>query len=186
MSHPFDISTIYIEYGDDLFSYARHLGFDKDTAMDAVHDLFYKLILDSNIYKNRDNLKFYLFRILKNRLIDIQRGYRENAGLELSDHEISDNMSFTLKVSVEDEFIEKEEKEEIKAEVQEILNSLTDRQREIVYLRYIHEYSYEEISELMQISVVSCRNLISKAMTKLKDSSIPVITLMLIIKGLTY
>lgn len=184
MGQQFDISLIYIEHGDVLFSYARHLGFDEDTAMDAVHDLFYKLCENSDIYKEKENIKFYLFRILKNRLIDIQRTNREYAGN--NEIENYDELTFRLEVSVEEDFIAQEEREEIKLKVQNILNSLTDRQREIVYLRYIHEYSYEEIAQLMNISVVSCRNLLSKAMTNLKDSSIPIVTLMLIIRGLTY
>lgn len=186
MSSQFDISFIYNEYGDDLFAYARHLGFDEDTAMDAVHDLFYKLCANSDIYKEKTNLKFYLFRILKNRLIDIHRANREYAGLDASDNETSNGRSFKLEVSVENEFIQEEDKEEIRLEIQQILNNLTDRQREIVYLRYIHEYTYEEIAELMQISVVSCRNLISKAMSKLKDSSLPAGVLLLILKELTF
>ena len=58
-----NLAFVYYEYGDDLYAYARHLGFSEDTAMDAVHDIFYKLCLNANIYKGKKNLKFYLLNI---------------------------------------------------------------------------------------------------------------------------
>lgn len=186
MSRQLDVTFLYNEFSDALFAYGRHLGFAEDTVMDAIHDVFYKICIDSESFKEISNLKFYLFRMLKNRLIDIQRTNREYAGSEFDDQDVLSNMSFKFTVSVEDEFIEAEDREEIKQKIDEVLNKLTNRQREIVYLRYIHEYSYEEIAQIMQISVVSCRNLISKAISKLKDSSLSLAALLLIIRGLVF
>src|SRR5690554_5421960 len=87
-----------------------------------------------------------------------------------------------LNVTVEDEFIEKEEAEKIREKVENVLSQLTHRQREIVYLRYIQECSYDEISEIMEISVAASRNLVSKSVTKLKESSLPITLLLLMIK----
>jgi len=36
-----DIASTYNEYLDTLYAYALHLGFDEQTAMDAIHDVFY-------------------------------------------------------------------------------------------------------------------------------------------------
>ncbi|MDD4632380.1 MAG: sigma factor-like helix-turn-helix DNA-binding protein, partial [Proteiniphilum sp.] len=48
-------------------------------------------------------------------------------------------------------------------------NALTDRQREIIYLRYVQEYDYKQIAELLQISVHGCRKLVSKAILSLRE-----------------
>ena len=50
-----------------------------------------------------------------------------------------------------------------------MLDSLTERQREIVYLRYIQEYDYEQIAQLLNITVHGCRKLLSKAMQNLRE-----------------
>ena len=50
-----------------------------------------------------------------------------------------------------------------------MLNSLTDRQREIIYLRYVQGYDYPQIAELLQISVHGCRKLVSKAILSLRE-----------------
>ncbi len=186
MTHQISISSVYNEYSDSLYAYARHMGFDDDTVMDAIHDVFYKLCISQDSLEKFTNLKFYLFRSLKNRLIDIHRTNREFAGTVSQNTYVYENMEFHFNVTVEDEMIENEERVQIKQKVDEVLSYLTDRQREIIYLRYIHEYSYEEIAELMNISVESCRNSISKSLTKLKNTSLSLPYILYIISGLSY
>ena len=50
-----------------------------------------------------------------------------------------------------------------------MLDTLTPRQQEIIYLRYVQEYDYEQIAELLQISVHGCRKLVSKAILSLRE-----------------
>lgn len=169
------IASIYNEHIDQLYAYALHLGFDEDTAMDAIHDVFYKLCTHHESLNNIVNLKFYLFKSLKNRLIDIRRTAKEYVfASSIEKENILENMPFNLDVTMEDELINKEELEEIHRMLKNVLASLTNRQREIIYLRYIQEYGYEEIAEIMHISVAACRNLISKSLDKLRNSSLSI------------
>ncbi len=186
MIHQLDISSIYKEYGSDLYAYARHLGFADDSAKDAIHDVFYKLCIGNYTCKSFVNLKLFLFRSLKNRLIDIHRTNKEYAATVSHEAYVYENMGFNFNVTVEDELIEIEYRKEIKQKVEKVLSNLTNRQREIVYLRYIHEYSYEEISELLNISVESCRNSVSKSITLLKNTSLSLACILNIISSLSY
>lgn len=79
-------------------------------------------------------------------------------------------MPFNIQVNVEDLIIEKEEQEQIKSGIEQMLNTLTDRQREIIYLRYVQGYDYQQISELLHISVHGCRKLVSKAIQVLREN----------------
>ena len=56
-------------------------------------------------------------------------------------------------------------------EVHHILKGLTGRQKEIIYLRFIHEMSFEEISEIMKINIQSARNLLFRSMEKIRKES---------------
>lgn len=171
------IDSIYRTYVHDLFSYALHLGFDRETCKDAIHDVFYKLCLDQLQLEDVKNVRFYLLRALKNRLLDI---YKQTKGIsELSLDTITDELPFTIRVTVEDELIRSEEEENIRDRVENLLRSLSDRQREIIYLRYSQECDYEEIAQLMIISVQSSRQLLHKALSKLKKSSLPISVLIL-------
>ncbi len=165
-----NIKAIYMKHIDQLYAYALHLGFDEAVAMDAIHDVFYNICTNKTCLKDILNIKFYLFRALKNRLVDIHRTHKEHIDIASTNQDICENIPFNFSITIEDELIEKEEQNEIKQKVENVLARLTNRQREIIYLRYIQEYDYDEISELMNISVESCRNLISKAMSKLREN----------------
>ena len=78
-------------------------------------------------------------------------------------------MQCIIDVNVENLIIEEEDKTQIKERIQNMLNILTDRQREIIYLRYVQEYDYEQISQLLGISVHGCRKLMSRAILTLRE-----------------
>lgn len=162
-----DIASIYNQYVDELFTYGCYLGFDRETVKDAIHDVFIKISIDSENLENISNIKFYLFRSLKNRLLDIHKNQKKHIKLENIDPALE--VPFKIEVNVEELMIEKEEQIQIKTGIEQMLNTLTDRQREIIYLRYVQEYDYPQIAELLQISVHGCRKLVSKAIFNLRE-----------------
>ena len=173
------LSDIYNLYVDDLFTYGTYMGFDREVVKDAIHDVFVKLSSDQKILNDVNNIKFFLLKSLKNRLLDINR--KDKKQITLDDVNFDEDMPFRIQVNMEDRYIEEEERELTKSKIEEMLNSLTSKQREIIYLRYIHEYDYEQISELLSISVQSCRKLVSKALKNLriKYGSLTVLLLLL-------
>lgn len=161
------IASIYNLYANDLLSYGIYLGFNREVVKDAIHDIFVKLTIESDRVENITNIKFYLFKSLKNRLLDLHKNKKEH--IEINSFDYTQTIPFNIHVNVEELMIEREEQLQIKNEIAQMLNSLTDRQREIIYLRYVQEYDYQQISELLHISVHGCRKLVSKAILSLKD-----------------
>jgi RNA polymerase sigma factor (sigma-70 family) len=137
--------------------------------MDAIHDVFYKLCMDGNRLSQVTHVRFYLLRALKNRLLNIYCHEREMTGLPAG--ETPGEPPFTIHVTVEDLMIQDEEDEQIRSKVEKLLATLTDRQREVIYLRYMQECGYEEIARIMHITVPACRKLLHKAMTKLRENA---------------
>ena len=161
-----NIASIYNRYVDDLHTYALYLGFEKGIILDAIHDVFCKFAASEKLLQDVSNIKFYLFKSLKNRLYDIYKARKEYAELSAIDLQ---ETPFNIQVTIEERLIGQEEQQQIKNQLAEMLESLTERQREIVYLRYVQEYDYEQISELLNISVHGCRKLLSKAMQNLRE-----------------
>lgn len=161
-----NIASLYNRYVDDLYTYALYLGFEKGIIMDAIHDVFCKFAADEKLLQDVSNIKFYLFKSLKNRLYDIYKARKEY--VELSAIDLQET-PFNIQVTIEERLIGQEEQQQIKNQLAEMLESLTERQREIVYLRYVQEYDYAQISELLNISVHGCRKLLSKAMQNLRE-----------------
>ncbi len=164
-----NIDFLYRNYIDDLYSYAISMGFDKQTSMDAIHDVFYKLCSNEKHLEKVIDVKFFMLRSLRNRLIDIQRAKKEYMGL--TPETVIERMPFKIHISIEEQIIQTEEDEKNRSVVEQILNKLTDRQREIIYLRYMQELSYDEISTIMEISVSSCRKLIYKTLLKIRETN---------------
>jgi RNA polymerase sigma factor (sigma-70 family) len=162
-----DIASIYTLYVDDLFTYGLYLGFERESVKDAIHDIFVKVTADSDKLDDISNIKFYLFRSLKNRLLDIHKNQR--VYIELENIDPLREIPFNIGVNVEELIIEEEERQQIKTGIEQMLNSLTDRQREIIYLRYVQEYDYQQIAELLHISVHGSRKLVSKAILSLRE-----------------
>ncbi len=162
-----DIGSIYNQYVNDLYTYGLYLGFRGETVRDAIHDVFVKITVENNKLDSISNIKFYLFKSLKNRLLDIHKNQKRHA--ELEDIDNTQEAPFTIQVNVEELMIEQEEQLRIKSEIQQMLDTLTPRQREIIYLRYVQEYDYDEIAELLQITIHGCRKLVSKAILNLRE-----------------
>ncbi|MCM4166757.1 ECF RNA polymerase sigma factor SigX [Arenibacter antarcticus] len=159
------IGNIYNAHVDDLFSYGIRLGFLKEQVMDAIHNVFHRIILN-NKEEGLVNPKSYLHKSLRNELFNEFRRSKKVVLLDTN----NETFPFELQVNVEDMLIEDEFKDQIKSKIENTLNELTPKQREIIYLRYTQDYDYQQIAEIMDISVPSCRNLILKALKQLRAS----------------
>jgi RNA polymerase sigma factor (sigma-70 family) len=157
-----------------MYTYAIYLGFNEYEVMDAIHDVFCHLCEKEINIQYVSTPKYYLFNALRNRLIDISRKSLE----EISFNSFS-NIEFLfseLKENKESKLITEEEEVIIKQKINEMLSILSPRQQEIIYLRYIQECDYKQISEIMKIDYENCRKLVYKAIQVLrKNFSIPLI-----------
>lgn len=176
-----DIDDLYNQYVDVMYAYALSLNFNKDTCKDAIHDVFFKVFQNSEQLSKIKNIKSYLLKSLRNRLLDIYRNNRKFT--DYSPESIAVDFPFNTELTIEDKFIITEEEKYNLKKVQDILNSLTNRQREIIYFRYIEEMSYEEISDIMMISLPSCRKMVFKTIEKLRKSNLALFPLLLLALG---
>jgi RNA polymerase sigma factor (sigma-70 family) len=162
-----ELASLYEKYSDILFSYASSMNFEDEMIMDAIHDVFLKICITPDIILKINNHKYYLLKTLKNRLVNIYHSQK----LSLNTNQYRKNLDqlpFNIQISIEDELIAREERDQVVALLEKILNQLTPRQRKIVYLKYKKEYSYKDIASIMDMSVEASRNLMNRAMRKCK------------------
>ncbi|MDU1892888.1 MAG: sigma-70 family RNA polymerase sigma factor [Dysgonomonas sp.] len=158
-------SQIYRKYVDELFSYGIGLGFSESKCMDAIHDIFCKIYTNKKELDNVLNLKYYLFRSLKNRLIDIYKQENKVKFKEIEEY------NFSIEVSVIDAIIDEEERHILKNKVELLMQSLSNNQREAIYLRYMLEMDYDEIGKLLNINAESVRKLVYRGIDKLRGQT---------------
>ena len=157
-------SWLYSTYVQILYRYGLRFTSDSEILKDCIQEVF------TQLYKNRDhlitpdNIKVYLFVSLKNCLI--RTLYKES----LYDRELPENIQFSLEPTVEEEFIKNEQYTNLQKKIKQILSSLSPRQKEIIYYRFIQELSMDEICMLMDINYQSAQNLIQRSLKKVRDN----------------
>lgn len=153
---------LYNKYADGLLSYGAGLGFGKDVIEDAIQDVFFNVYVKRHLLANISSLKYYLLRSLRNRLLNIARSAVKTS--EFSE----DEFDFHIEVDAHEHIISREEQELLVKKVQDCMSCLAPRQREAIYLRFIHEMEYDQIAGILQMTPASARNLISRAVGKMR------------------
>lgn len=159
---------IYKEYADVLFRYGIQFTSNGDIVKDAIHDVFVKLYNDRQHLKAEANIKFYLFTCLKNRLYNLLKRDLFFDKIDLEEAEFLDPDAEELVTNALSQ-------KEMQRTVRFVLDLLTDRQREIIYYRYIEELSIEEIAVLTEMNYQSVQNSIQRSLKKIRDSLLLII-----------
>lgn len=149
---------IYNEYVEDLYKYGTHYHTDHATVIDCIHDLFTHLFGNVKIAKDV-NIKYYLFASLRRRLL---RNKTDNEKLNYVQLQEILNWSEDLN------FEQEELKEAQITLLAEKFEKLPNRQREVLFLKYYMDFKYEDIAEMMSVSIETCRTLSFRGLKQLK------------------
>lgn len=155
------LETIYRTYFSELYHYGKKFTKDINAIEDSIQELFIDLWNSRDKISETNAIKPYLYVSLKRRLFKVLKKNKK-----ISEEEVSD-MNFDAELAIDQILINNETKSEQSQALQIAFKQLSDRQKEIIYLKYYAEMSYEDISEAMDLNYQSARNLASRALSKL-------------------
>jgi RNA polymerase sigma factor (sigma-70 family) len=156
---------IYEKYFDALFSYGIRIHCDEELVKDAIQDIFLHLKSKSQSLGDTDHIKFYLFKCLKRRILKELKNWTD-----LKD-ESGEQRNFEVTFSHEQNLIDKQFDLEKSKKINDAIKSLSPRKREAIYYIYFEGLSYQQVSELMELSdSKSARDLVYKALKCLRNS----------------
>ncbi|SHG81596.1 RNA polymerase sigma factor [Flagellimonas flava] len=175
------LGRVYDIFVDDLFSYGVQFTEDRNWVMDCIHDLF----LDLYKYKSRlsetDNVKYYLMRSLKRKIVSKRKG----ALPQIANETYGKGVQFNYVPSPEEVIIAQERTALKLNSLQKASQFLTKRQQRGLTLRFNEKRSYEEIAEIMNTSVETSRTIIYRAIKSLrKNIVVPLLIVMKLFGGL--
>lgn len=147
-----------------MFLYGIRFKEDPEFIKDCIQDVFFKLIQAGEKLGDTENIQFYLFRALKNAIFKEMEKSKKNGQVEFN------LLKFDAPFMLEEELAEKESASNKEIALLKALNKLSDRQREIIYLRYECGMEYEQICDIMQIKYDSARKLVFRAIVSLKET----------------
>lgn len=153
-------SEIYQRYWPLLFRHARKLLQSEEAAKDVVQDVFVSLWLAVTEFDEHSSVSAYLYAITRNNVLNrirhnkVAHAHLENLGdfmskgIDITDHLVRERM---LAKQIEEE----------------ILN-LPVRMRKVFELKRKHHLSYKEIAVVMNISELTVKTQMNKAITLLR------------------
>jgi RNA polymerase sigma-70 factor (family 1) len=153
---------IYTRYAENLAGFAASKLFRLEDARDIIHDLFVKLWEDRLQLEIKVDLKSYLFVAVRYRVID---HIRKNITRE--DYSI---MVQSLQTSFYPDAHQQLEARELQRTVDESLNELSPRVREIYQLSRDQHLSIPEIAARLNISEQTVKNQLTTALAVLRKS----------------
>lgn len=159
------LGILFETHYQELFYYGIKIVAMPELVKDTIQDLFADVWERRKNMASVENIKAYLIISLRRELVrQIAKTRKES----FADANISLQFSF----SAEDFLISDEENRNHSRLLSQSMQGLTDRQREVILLRFFHGLEFPEISQVLEMNVQSVRNLLFRSLDKIrKDMS---------------
>jgi RNA polymerase sigma factor (sigma-70 family) len=156
-------ASIYKKYIVDLLNYGQKVTRRRSVIEDGIQDLFIELWQSRHTIASPRSVKFYLIKALRYKIV---RNIREN---ELSDSLEIVHFENELSIPCHESNLIGFEMQSLRLEnLKSVLQQLPRRQQEAINLRFYHNFSNEEVANIMGLNYQSACNLIYAALAKLK------------------
>jgi len=152
-------------YWIPLVRYASGFLGSSDAAEDAAQEVFVRLWRHRHEWSATESLRAYLYRILRNHLLNERRAQRVRSRWR----------ERVLRKRLRDPAtpVEIAEHGELSEAVRAALDALPPRRREVFTLARFHGLSYREIAETLDVSPQTVANQMSAALTTLRERLAP-------------
>jgi len=171
------LSNIMQSSYKDLFHWGMRLYGEKEFVKDCIQEVFLNLWKQHSTIGEVENVKGYLMMVLKSHML--RELSNKHQMLQAS---IDDDYAFAVEFSADLRMIEEENEIYQFRTLEKVLNTLPQRQKELIYLRFYQNLSFEEIAAVMNLGRQSAYNLFQKSLNSLRKNW-PVLALMSLLFG---
>ena len=157
---------IYKNYVPVLYNYGCKIINDPAVVEDCIQDVFVELWENSAKMADIRCLKAYLFKILRRKIM----AHLDHDKKQFLQKEYVRESDFKITFSFETMLIEKELLKDQKRSLKLALGTLTNRQREAIFLKFYEGHSYNEVADIMKLEKSAVYTLVYKAMSQLRNA----------------
>lgn len=147
------LRQLYDEHQPSLLNFAIYLVGSREDAMEIVNDVYVSLWQNRHTYNEIRSIKSYLFSAVKNRSINQIKKKKIEVTHLWPDNEES---SFRADAAVDEK--------DHKVALENLMDQLPPKCRQIFVMSRIDELSYAEIAELLDLSIKTVENQMGKAL----------------------
>ena len=155
-----------LEHIDGLYGYALTLTRDKTEAEDLVQETYLRAVRAANQPAPESNLKAWLFVIMRNAWLNAVR--HKHHGSRVFDFETEEQDSGVANDRTSNPhvvYLRKLEREQVR----EAIDKLPDAYREIVVLRELEGFTYQEIATVLNCPAGTVMSRLGRAREKLRE-----------------
>lgn len=166
--YEYNFEKLYSAYFTKLVRFASEFVLSTEDAENIIQDIFIYLWEHQEILKNISNLNAFLFVLVKNKCIDFIR-QKKLQEQKMEEFESVMEKEFQLKIYALQEFDENAlSTDDIEKILDDAINSLPEKCREIFILSRMEALKHKEIAERLNISSKTVENQITTAIKKLR------------------
>jgi RNA polymerase sigma-70 factor (ECF subfamily) len=162
------------KYEQEMLNYFYRLTRRKQAAEDLTQELFLRVLRYKETYKPQSSFKYFLYRLARNLWIDRYRKQkirprvlpldvrprgREEGQPALQDSLKSDDRGPQRKAVLQENV----------AKLEEAIEQLTDKQKDVIALCFEGGLKYQEIAEIIQVPLGTVKSRIHSAVMRLKE-----------------
>lgn len=156
------LELLYHSHAKGLYQYGLNFTSKTELIEDVIQDLFIRIFNNKETHSREVNVKSYLIKSFRNNLFRILEKERKYFYAEKDDY------CFDVTFSIEHRIMATEEDLIRKRKLVAGISRLTSKQKEIIYLRYTRGFDYDEISDILNMGIESCRNATCRAVRVLR------------------
>ncbi len=147
-------------YQSRLYWHIRRFVVDHDLAQDILQDTFIKAYQNFHQFKRESQLYTWLYRIATNESLQQLNKLKK---MQKSDEEVTNHLQNLVADNVQPSA------DEIQLLLQKAINTLPEKQKLVFNMRYYEDLPYEDISEIIDMSVGTCKTNYHYAKQKVEE-----------------
>ena len=157
------LSVLFLRYYDYMQHYGLRVINNQTVVEECIQELFIYIFESYGRLGDVQQVKAYLFRSLRRRLIEKTKKEKRQNHSSIDTFQILD-----IQFSPEDILVQKDTENLTQHVLVQSLNNLPMRQREAIYLRYYNNLSTNEIAEIMGVANQTILNTLYQALKKIR------------------
>lgn len=148
-----NLAALYLKNRSRAIAVAERILQDRDDAEDVIQEVFARLFFQEDSFEGRSAYSTWLYRIVVNSSINFLRGRRRRTRLYASPSEPLSPEEFAAGREVERQIIS-------------ALAKISERQRQVFFLREMRGLSYPDIAQLLGIPEGTVKSALNRAREK--------------------
>lgn len=159
---------IYRDFYKELYTYGQRILQHPDDTKNLIHELFLHLWESRSQLSQVESVKAYLLVAMRRRTFRSLELKRRFVLVPTEDEVEYDGFTF----SPHDFDLPQDQDQARKEQLVKAVNSLTQRQREIIYLRYYQNLSIPEIADALSLNYQSVSNHLQRAFQAIRSNPV--------------